>query len=64
MSVAGRERREKSLVPTVERFSYELEMKAREQNRNNKRTEMSDLIGLSNGQTNAPGFSLVKRMLR
>ena len=29
----------------------------------NERKE-SDLIGLSNGQTNAPGFSLVKRTLR
>ena len=29
-------------------FSYDLEMKTREQNRNNKRTEREDSIGLSN----------------
>ena len=37
----------------IERFSYDLEMKTREQNRSNKRTEMSDLIGLSNGYKRA-----------
>ena len=34
----------------IERFSFDLEMKTREQNRNNKQQrKKSDLIGLSNG---------------
>ena len=33
---------------TTQRFSYDLEMKTREQKRNNKR-KYSNLIGLSNG---------------
>ena len=40
----------------LKRFSYDLEMKTREQNRNNKRTEIVWLIGFF-------GFWLVKRML-
>ena len=37
----------------LERFSYDLEIKTREQNRHNKRTDESDLIGLSNGYKSA-----------
>ena len=46
--------REQKSYP-VEQFSYDLEMKTREQNRNNKRTEIErfDLIGLSNGYKRA-----------
>ena len=35
------------------RFSYDLEMKMREQNRNNKQTEIEHVIGLSNGYKRA-----------
>ena len=39
---------------TIERFSYDLEKKTREQNRNNKRTEIERFaIGLSNGYKRA-----------
>ena len=37
-----------------ERFSYDLERKTREQNRNNKGTEIERLIGLSNGNSKNP----------
>ena len=37
----------------VRAISYDLEMKTREQNRNNKQRKYSDLIGLSNGYKRA-----------
>ena len=40
-------------VVLLERFSYDPELTTREQNRNNKRTERSDLIGLWNGYKRA-----------
>ena len=45
------------------RFSYDLERKTREQNRNNKRTEIEPFDWFSDPNTNARGFWLVKRTL-
>ena len=41
------------LLILTKRFSYDLGMKTREQNRNNKRTEIQHLTGLSNGYKRA-----------
>ena len=51
------------LLIMIERFSYDLEMKTREQNRNNKRTEIERFDWLYRTDTNAPGFWLAKRTL-
>ena len=37
---AGEQHTHETLLPQIERFSSDLEMKTREQNRNNKRTEI------------------------
>ena len=49
-------------LKTVERFSYDIEMKTREQNRSNKRTEI-ERFDWYRTDTNACGFWLVKRTL-
>ena len=48
---------------TIERFSYDLEMKTREQNRNNKRTGNRAISLVDRTDTNARGFGLIKRTL-
>ena len=50
------------LSELFERFSYDLERKTREQNRNNKRTEIERFDWFI-GRTNACGFWLIKRTL-
>ena len=47
----------------IERFSYDLEMKTREQNKNNKRTEIERFDWFIEPDTNSRGFCLVKRTL-
>ena len=47
----------------IERFSYDLEMKTREQNRNNKRTEIERFDWFIERIQNARDFWLVKRTL-
>ena len=51
------------LLFCLERFSYDLEMKTREQNRNNKWTEIERFVWVIRTDTNARGFWLVKRTL-
>ena len=47
----------------IERFSYDLERKTREQNRKNKRTEIRAIWLVYRTETNARGFWLVQRKL-
>ena len=46
---------------TLERFSYDLEMKTREQHSNNKRTEIERFDWFVERIQNVRGFRLVKR---
>ena len=52
-----------NLVYMIERFSYDLEMKMCEQNKNNKRTEIERFDLFIEPDTNSRGFWLVERML-
>ena len=52
-----------NLVYMIERFSYDLEMKMREQNKNNKWTEIEWFDLFIEPDTNSRGFWLVERTL-
>ena len=51
------------LMFILDRFSYDLQMKTREQNRINKQTEIERFDWVHQTTTNARGFWLVKRTL-
>ena len=51
------------IILMIERFSYDLEMKTREQNRKNKRNGNRAIWLVCRTDTNASGFWLVKRTL-
>ena len=48
-------------LPHLERFSYDLEMKTREQNRNKNERKHSDLIGLAKGHNMPENFLEINR---